>query len=208
MFQDSTYWLRTLSNFAPAGPLGIWRYDVTYQGKTYSRNFRLSAASGSGRVPGELQDETPVRVNKSGPNLSLTWAASCVVTDTDYEVYEGDIGNWTSHTSKLCSTGGAMSAGFASPAGSTYYLIVPTDTAVEGSYGWNHQFVARPTGVSTCHSQVIGGNCPRCGDSVVEASEICDRNQLSGHTCQTEGFTDGELRCGSDCQSFDTSSCF
>ena len=181
---------------------------MTYQGKTTSRSFRLSAATGCGRVPGELQDETPVRVSKSGANLALTWTASCVFTDTDYEVYEGNIGDWTSHTSKLCSTGGSTSASFAAPGGSAYYLIVPSDAAREGSYGWNHQFVERPQGLASCHAQVIGGNCPRCGDSVLEAPEFCDKNQFSGHTCATEGFTDGELVCAPGCEAFDTSGCF
>jgi hypothetical protein len=70
------------------------------------------------------------------------------------------------------------------------------------------EFVERPTGLSICHPQVIGGNRPRCGDSVLEPPEVCDRNLLNGHTCVTEGFTDGVLACGADCGSFDTSGCF
>jgi murein DD-endopeptidase MepM/ murein hydrolase activator NlpD len=209
-FFDATWWTHSFTTFAAAGPLGIWRYDVTYQGTTASRSFRLSAATGSGRVPGEFVDEPPVQVNKSGSNLSLTWAASCVPTDTDYEIYEGTIGSWTSHAPALCSTGGSTSATIAPSAGSAYYLIVPFDQGGnrEGSYGWNGQSVERPLGSSSCRTQVIGGSCPRCGDNKIESPEVCDRGLLGGHTCQTEGYSDGALACSVDCRTFDTSGCF
>jgi hypothetical protein len=209
-FFDATWWTHTFTTFAAAGPLGIWQYDVTYQGTTSSRKFRLTAATGSGRVPGELIDEAPVQVGKSGSNLSLTWAASCVPTDTDYEVYEGTIGSWTSHAPALCTTGGSTSATITPSAGSSYYLVVPADPVGnrEGSYGWNGQNVERPLGLASCRAQAVGGSCPRCGDNKIESPEVCDRGLLGGHTCQTEGFTNGALACATDCRTFDISGCF
>jgi hypothetical protein len=209
-FFDATWWTHTFTTFAAAGPLGIWQYDVTYQGTTSSRKFRLTAATGSGRVPGEFIDEAPVQVSKSGSNLSLTWAASCVPTDTDYEVYEGAIGSWTSHAPALCTTGGSTSATITPSAGSSYYLVVPADPVGnrEGSYGWNGQNVERPAGLASCRAQVVGGSCPRCGDNKIESPEVCDRGLLGGHTCQTEGFTNGVLACATDCRTFDISGCF
>jgi murein DD-endopeptidase MepM/ murein hydrolase activator NlpD len=209
-FFDATWWTHTFATFAAAGPLGTWQYDVTYQGATASRKFRLIAATGSGRVPGEFIDEPPLQINKSGSNLSLTWAASCVPTDTDYEVYEGAIGSWTGHTPALCSTGGSTSATFAPSAGSSYYLVVPADQVGnrEGSYGWNREYVERPIGPASCRTQVIGGSCPRCGDNKIESPEVCDRGLLAGHTCQTEGYSDGVLACATDCRNFNTSGCF
>lgn len=207
-FNGAGYWFRTFASFAPTGPLGIWHYDVDYQGRTYSHNFRLSAATGSGRVPGEFVDEVPLLLAKSGTNVSLAWDASCVSTDTDYEVYEGTIGDWSSHTQRLCSTAGATTALIAPSAGSSYYLVVPTDSVHEGSYGWNARFVERPIGVSSCRPQVVGGSCPRCGDIKLESPEVCDHGILNGQNCQTQGYSGGQLACSPDCRSFDTSSCF
>lgn len=207
-YDDATYWYRTFNSFAPSGPLGVWRYDVTYQGKTSSRHFRVSAATGVGRVPGDLEDDSPVRLGKSGANVALSWAPSCVPSDTDYEVYEGTIGNWTSHTPKQCSTGGSTSATVTPGAGNMYYLVVPTDAVNEGSYGFTGAWAERPLGASSCHSQVIGGSCPHCGDFRVEGTEICDRTALNGHSCATEGFTEGELSCTPNCDAFDTTGCF
>lgn len=206
-YQDATYWYRTFASFAPTGPLGVWRYDVTYQGKTYSRHFRVSAATGVGRVPGDLEDDPPLQLGKSGGDITMSWTASCVPTDTDYEVYEGTIGTWTSHAPKTCSTGGSTTATITPAAGSTYYLIVPTDTANEGSYGYTGAWAERPLGTSSCHTQVIGGSCPHCGDFRVEGTEVCDRTALNGHTCATEGFTGGELSCSPGCDAFDTTGC-
>ena len=138
-FFDATWWTHTFTTFAAAGPLGIWQYDVTYQGTTSSRKFRLAAATGSGRVPGEFIDEAPVQVSKSGSNLSLTWAASCVPTDTDYEVYEGAIGSWTSHAPALCSTGGSTSATITPSAGSSNCRAGRPGREPRRSYGWNGQ---------------------------------------------------------------------
>jgi hypothetical protein len=207
-FQGATYWYRAFSSFAASGPPGIWRYDVSYLGTTTSRHFRLSAATGSGRVPGELEDENPVRLARSGSDLALTWDASCVPSDTDYEVYEGTIGAWTSHAPRLCSTGGLTNAIITPAAESSYYLIVPTDTVHEGSYGYTGSFAERPAGASSCRAQQVGGSCPRCGDLKIESPEVCDHNLLNGQTCVTLGFAGGTLSCAPDCASFDTSNCF
>jgi cysteine-rich repeat protein len=45
-----------------------------------------------------------------------------------------------------------------------------------------------------------------CGDGVADPGEICDGADLAGHTCPTEGFTDGVLVCTPDCD-LDTSGC-
>jgi murein DD-endopeptidase MepM/ murein hydrolase activator NlpD len=207
-FDDAWYFYRLYASFAPSGPLGVWRYDVSFLGKTYSRRFRLAAVTGSGRVPGEFPDEVPLLLTRSASDIALAWDASCVSTDTDYEVYEGEIGSWSSHAPKLCSTGGSTTATITPAAGSSYYLVVPTDTAIEGSYGLNGTFAERPVGASSCHAQIVGGNCARCGDLLLQPPEVCDRNLLNGQTCQSLGFADGTLLCAPDCQSFDTSACF
>lgn len=38
----SSWWNWTWSSFAPTGPAGIWRFEVAYNGTTYSKTFTLS----------------------------------------------------------------------------------------------------------------------------------------------------------------------
>lgn len=46
-----------------------------------------------------------------------------------------------------------------------------------------------------------------CGDGVIDqASEQCDRNDLGGATCLTEGYQDGTVSCTKQCQ-VDASQC-
>ena len=48
-----------------------------------------------------------------------------------------------------------------------------------------------------------------CGDGVIQATfgEICDGQNLAGHTCQGEGYYSGVLACGADCLQLDLSDC-
>ena len=48
---------------------------------------------------------------------------------------------------------------------------------------------------------------PTCGDGVVSGKEECDAPQLGGHTCVTEGFEGGTLKCKADC-TLDKTGCF
>ena len=99
----------------------------------------------------------PLRLQKAGSNITLSWGASCLGTDTDYAVYEGTIGGtFTSHASRLSSTSGLTTATFASAAGSKYYLVVPRNSAREGSYGTRTGGVERPVGLGECAAQLIG----------------------------------------------------
>jgi hypothetical protein len=97
-------------------------------------------------------------VGKSGGNVALSWFGSCSAADTNYEVYEGAVGNWTSHVPVTCATGGT-SATFAAGAGNRYYLVVPTNGATEGSYGKSGAGVERPPSAAACAVQSVG-SCP------------------------------------------------
>jgi hypothetical protein len=48
---------------------------------------------------------------------------------------------------------------------------------------------------------------PFCGDSILEAGEVCDGNNLGGQTCALQGFDGGLLSCDGTC-GLDTSLCF
>jgi hypothetical protein len=82
-----------------------------------------------------------------------------MLSDGDYEIYEGTIGSWYSHELRYCSTGGITSKTFTPLAGNSYYLVVPTNGTREGSYGTNSAGVERPPGSPACLTQQVG-NCP------------------------------------------------
>ncbi len=50
---------------------------------------------------------------------------------------------------------------------------------------------------------------PRCGDSVINGSELCDGADVDGTECIDlgEDYSSGDLACATNCQSFDTSAC-
>jgi len=49
----------------------------------------------------------------------------------------------------------------------------------------------------------------RCGDQMVQAAfdEVCDGEDLGGHTCGSLGYYGGTLACTADCEQFDESGC-
>jgi subtilisin family serine protease len=51
------------------------------------------------------------------------------------------------------------------------------------------------------------GNCPGCGNDIIEGSEMCDGPDLAGETCASQGFGTGTLACNQSCDGFDTSAC-
>jgi len=99
-------------------------------------------------------------VSKSGGSLLLAWGPSCVSTDTDYAVYGGAIGSFTSHMPILCSTGGAASATVSPSDGNTYYLVVPNDQYYEGRYGSSSSGAPIPAGPTRCYAAASTTGCP------------------------------------------------
>jgi len=115
----------------------------------------------AGAVPdGGASPGTPLTVNAAAGSLTLSWGPSCATADTDYEIYEGTIGSYYSHTEKFCTTGGATTTTFPQPSGSTYYLVVPKNTVSEGSYGRASSGSERPQGSAACLPQQIALACP------------------------------------------------
>ena len=115
----------------------------------------LSEVPAGGRVTG-------VRVRKgAGSSIVLDWYPSCSAADDDYEVYEGTVGTWNSHVpvTGLCSTAGATTATFVPDTGDRYYLVVPTNGPMEGSYGKDSAAAERPPSTTPCVIQNLG-TCP------------------------------------------------
>ena len=112
---------------------------------------------GVGRVPDgkELAGSDVLRVGRTGSDLVLTWGPSCVASDLDYEVYEGSLGNFDSHVPVACTTGALRTSAFEPAATDTYYLVVPTNQAFEGSHGRDSAGFERSAGAAACRPQAI-----------------------------------------------------
>jgi hypothetical protein len=95
-----------------------------------------------------------LKLTKSGGNLGMTWsAATCAggTTTRDYAVYEGTLGAWYSHNAaKTCTTGGLTNATVTPGAASQYYLVVPSNGAVEGNYGFDSSGSPTPRSTAAC----------------------------------------------------------
>ena len=115
-----------------------------------------------GAVPdGDRVQGTPLTLTRGvDGEIELNWGqASCLPGTTDYEVYEGDLGDFTGHESRLCSTGGARSATLLPRSGSSYYLVVPSNQGIEGSYGTDSNGVERTPAFDACKPQELGLGC-------------------------------------------------
>lgn len=145
IFTDTGSWLDACS----AGLTGDWVFTVTY------RPLTCAPAVPGGEVP-----DTSLTIDKFSGNLLLSWGASCAGTDDDFAVYTGAIGNWYSHNSTLCSTGGATAQILVPPAASSYFLIAPANPESEGSSGRDSFGVERPQGTAFCVAQALGACAP------------------------------------------------
>jgi hypothetical protein len=128
-----------------------------------SDNFIVQevAAATAGSVPdGWSVPGAQFRVEKGvGGAIDLYWSPSCMPSDIDYGVYEGTIGDFTSHLARVCTTSGMTSTTLVPGVGSSYYLVVPHNGAVEGSYGQSSGAVERPASATACFAQALGA-CP------------------------------------------------
>jgi hypothetical protein len=106
----------------------------------------------AGRVPG-----ASLRVDKAaGGDVALAWDPSCSAADFDYVVYEGPIGSWGTHVPRTCSTAGATDATFTPAAAGSYYLVVPRNSASEGSHGVDGDGAERVPPAEPCFPQSLG----------------------------------------------------
>jgi hypothetical protein len=116
---------------------------------------------GGGHAPETGSDA--LRLSRSaGGELTLTWGPSCV-TPNGFAVYEGVLGDWTSHLPRSCAA--VPPAAFFEPAGNAYFLVVPEmynfhPPDLEGSYGLLRDGSERPRGAQTCIPQQSIVACP------------------------------------------------
>ena len=108
-------------------------------------------ADPAGRVPAGAGTTTPLTIGKASLNeITLSWDHSCRPSDSNYTVYEGLLGDFTSHEPRFCTTMGATTKTFAPATASRYYLVVPRTANREGSYGTDHFGLERPGSSSAC----------------------------------------------------------
>ena len=148
----------------PAGEQqGTWTFTAEFEGQTIVREFSIGGGTAalSGRVPQYRVHGTPLTVSRGeGLTVDLAWGASCAEGDSDFVVYEGALGDFTSHAPALCSTAGAPLATITPAGGSRYFLIAPSHGAVEGSRGRDSAGAARPLGAGSCFPENAAPSCP------------------------------------------------
>ena len=115
--------------------------------------------SGAGRVPCESwTPEPPLTLKMKNGSLSMSWGRSCLRTDQDYVIYEGNLRGFPAHTARTCSTGGARLITLAPHPENAYYLVVPRNLMNEGSYGLGSDDFERPASPSACLPQEVVGS--------------------------------------------------
>lgn len=115
----------------------------------------------AGVIPdGALGQGVPFTVDGlPGGQIRLSWGSPCTSSEGDFAVYEGNLGDFSSHVPVACSTGGLMALTFVPAAGDSYYLVVPRSLSFEGSYGTDSRRLQRPPSPSACLPQGIATFC-------------------------------------------------
>jgi hypothetical protein len=108
---------------------------------------------GAVSLPGSFH---PVGVTRSGSGLRLTWEDQGQTVPA-YNIYEGTIGSWYSHSPLLCGVTGTADGGGnrfldITPTGTAnhYYLVTASDACGEGSAGRGKNGQRRPMPNGTC----------------------------------------------------------
>ena len=130
---------------------------------TYGRGFweRDVLNPWGGSVPDGSVDGEPLRL-AAGANggITLTWGSSCSVGDSDYAIYEGKLGDFTSHFPYFCSTNGSTTASLIPSQENAYYIVVPLafheQSWTEGGLGYESQGEPRSQGLQFCYQQEVG----------------------------------------------------
>lgn len=139
----ATVWVEELPNGDLCATGG---YDA------YVACFRPPSVGRVGTVPdGAAEGVPPLLIGRNlDGSLSLNWTETCVSNETDYAVYEGELGMFSSHVPLLCSTGSLTGTTFMPSVGSAYYLVVARDGELEGPYGNDSAGNARAPGAVQC----------------------------------------------------------
>jgi len=135
-------------------------WDDLIIGRCAGTEIYISVPQGvpAGGVPdGDVVAGTMLTLDKNAAEISLAWGESCSATDHDFAVYEGGMdGGFVDHAPVTCSTTGAQALAFEPGAGNTYYLVVPSNSVFEGSYGYASDGTPRQQGSASCATMNTG----------------------------------------------------
>jgi hypothetical protein len=133
-------------------------WDDLVVGRCFSTEVYLNAPPGA--PAGAVSQSDPsahLLLDKSAGQITLSWGESCILDDTDYSLYAGDLeAPFDKHFADVCSTSGATTLTLESPVPSTYYLVVPHNGVMEGSYGRNSELAPRVASPNACRFQNVG----------------------------------------------------
>jgi hypothetical protein len=139
------------------GEMIVWGGWRTNQSQTNTGAAYCVTGATAGGIPGSVDG---LQMTKNGGQLGLAWNPSCSDDSSDYVVYGGSLGDWTSPMPILCSTGGAVSIPVTPVLGSVYFLVAPRNTTVEGSYGTDSEGFERTTSPAACVAAQDTTTCP------------------------------------------------
>jgi hypothetical protein len=96
--------------------------------------------------PGRVENSLRLaKTSDSPPRLRLSWEPSCLPGYSDYGLFVGRLGEWTSHRAVTCTDHGSDLEEFMdSWDGDEFFLVVPHNGRVEGSYGIRSDGTERP----------------------------------------------------------------
>ena len=100
-------------------------------------------------------------LQETGLGITASWvdAGSCLETDQAFALYEGTLGNFTSHVPVACYVAGST-WDFTPQAGNRYFLLAPVNWVAEGSHGLDGDGNERPRGTVSCQAQQQVAACP------------------------------------------------
>jgi ELWxxDGT repeat protein len=139
-------------NFVQAGSL------VLFQATDGVHGFEVWAlpAEAAGSVPdGESASGGPLHLTRGDETVTLSWGSSCYYRDKDYAVYSGTLGAWGEITPLTCTTDGAAHLTVPLEVGDAFFLVVPRQGGVEGSYGRDSQGNERTPSPKACAPQAV-----------------------------------------------------
>jgi len=153
-----TYTVGYFRGIADFDPANNWTFLLSSQALSDDMFLsKLSPMPLSGAAPDGASRPGVMLTLQKGvpPNIIFRWGPSCRAADERYAVYEGTLGNFTSHVPLSTCTVFATSISRTPGAGDRYYLVVPSEGTVEGSYGVDSNGTERASSASACHPQSV-----------------------------------------------------
>ena len=148
----------------PESPAGVWvmtALATSLDGELSGNSPAAVAASGQdqgagGRIPGGSDAGIPpLHLEKlAGDAVRLLWSPSCRPEDLDFAIYEGRLGTFTDPLPATCSTAGQLEWEVTPTFDRAYFVVVPTDGRIEGSYGASSTAERAPS-TAACRPQEL-----------------------------------------------------